>query len=125
LVFGFNRVTLSGCFLFFLVSFIFLFVKKRINIGHDLRKNWVVIFLGIIIYTSYCVAISPAIFQLHDGYFVMGGPNWQDTAMHLSIIQSLTQGNFPPQAPYFSGQPLTYYYFSDFHAAIVNTMFGR
>jgi hypothetical protein len=45
--------------------------------------------------------------------------------MHLSIIQSLTQGNFPPQAPYFSGQPLTYYYFSDFHAAIVNTMFGR
>jgi hypothetical protein len=71
------------------------------------------------------VAISPAIFQLHDGYFVMGGPNWQDTAMHLSIIQSLTQGNFPPQAPYFSGQPLSYYYFSDFHAAIVNTMFGK
>jgi uncharacterized membrane protein len=55
----------------------------------------------------------------------MGGPSWQDTAMHLSIIQSLTQGNFPPQAPYFSGQPLTYYYFSDFHAAIVNTLFGR
>ena len=55
----------------------------------------------------------------------MGGPNWQDTAMHLSIIQSLTQGNFPPQAPYFSGQPLSYYYFSDFHAAIVNTFFGK
>ena len=55
----------------------------------------------------------------------MGGPNWQDTAMHLSIIQNLSQGNFPPQAPYFSGQPLSYYYFSDLHAAIVNTFFGK
>ena len=55
----------------------------------------------------------------------MGGPNWQDTAMHLSVIESLTQGNFPPQAPYFSGQPLSYYYFSDLHAAIVNIFYGN
>lgn len=40
--------------------------------------------------------------------------------MHLSIVQNLSQGNFPPAAPYFSGWPLSYYYFSDFHAAILN-----
>lgn len=55
----------------------------------------------------------------------MGGPNWQDSAMHLSIIQSLAQGNFPPSAPYFSGQPLNYYYFSDLHAGIVSALTGK
>lgn len=54
----------------------------------------------------------------------MSGPNWQDTAMHLSIVQSLSQGNFPPIAPYFSGWPLSYYYFSDFHAAILGVVFS-
>lgn len=125
LIFGFTRETLSGCFLVFLMLFVLLLVRKKINIGLGLKKNWPILFVGILIYAVYFTALAPAIFQLHDGYFVMGGPNWQDTAMHLSIIESITQGNFPPQAPYFSGQPLTYYYFSDLHAAIVNTFFGK
>jgi hypothetical protein len=125
LIFGFTRVTLLGCFLVILFIFIYMLIRKKIRIGDDLRKIWQVILIGILIYAIYFTALIPAIFRLHNGYFVMGGPNWQDTAMHLSIIQSLTQGNFPPQAPYFSGQPLTYYYFSDLHAAIVNTMFGN
>jgi hypothetical protein len=125
LIFGFTRVTLLGCFLVFLSLFIYMLIRKRIRIGDGLRKIWPVILTGILIYVIYFTALIPAIFKLHNGYFVMSGPNWQDTAMHLSIIQSLTQGNFPPQAPYFSGQPLTYYYFSDLHAAIVNTILGK
>ncbi|MBI2314893.1 hypothetical protein HYU93_02440 [Candidatus Daviesbacteria bacterium] len=54
----------------------------------------------------------------------MASVNWQDTAMHQSIIQTISQGNFPPQAPYFSGQPLNYYYFIDFHTAILQTLYG-
>src|SRR6185503_1695195 len=27
-------------------------------------------------------------------------------------------GNFPPQVPYFAGEPLVYHWFADFHAAI-------
>jgi len=125
LIFGFTRETLLGCFLVFLILFALLLIRKKMNIGLGLRKNWPILFVGILVYAAYFVALAPAIFQLHDGYFVMSGPNWQDTAMHLSIIESITQGNFPPQAPYFSGQTLTYYYFSDLHAAIVNTMFGK
>ncbi|MDP9468094.1 MAG: hypothetical protein M3P32_05060, partial [Chloroflexota bacterium] len=48
-----------------------------------------------------------------------GGSNWSDLGVHLSIAQSLNAGNFPPQVPYFAGQPLIYHWFADFHAAIV------
>lgn len=125
LLFGFTRETLLGCFLVFLFLFGYVLIRKKVNIWAGVKKNWGILLVGIIIYNIYFIVLSPAVFRLHNGYFVMGGPNWQDTAMHLSIVQSLTQGNFPPQAPYFSGQPLSYYYFSDLHAAIVNTFFGN
>ena len=48
-----------------------------------------------------------------------GGSNWSDLGVHLSIAQSLNAGNFPPQVPYFAGEPLVYHWFADFHAAIV------
>ena len=47
-----------------------------------------------------------------------GGSNWSDLGVHLSIAQSLNAGNFPPQVPYFAGEPLVYHWFADFHAAI-------
>jgi uncharacterized membrane protein len=55
----------------------------------------------------------------------MSSSNWQDTAMHSGIIESISQGNFPPQAPYFSGVPLNYYYFTDFHSSIIETLYGN
>ena len=42
--------------------------------------------------------------------------------MHLGIIESLNQGNFPPQMPYYSGVRMTYHYFVDFHTAIIEKM---
>lgn len=125
LLFGFTRETLLSCFLFFLILFGYIIINKKTNILVGLKKNWQVVLVGLIVYIFFFIALLPAIFSLYNGYFVMGGPNWQDTPMHLSIIQSLSQGNFPPQAPYFSGQPLTYYYFSDLHAAIIVTFFGN
>jgi hypothetical protein len=47
-----------------------------------------------------------------------GGSNWSDLGVHLSIAQSVNAGNFPPQVPYFAGEPLVYHWFADFHAAI-------
>ena len=125
LIFGLSRVTLLGCVLFFAILLIILLRKRRLHIFTDMENSWQEIWVGFFIYAIFFVALLPAIFSYHDGYFVMSGPNWQDSAMHLSIIESLAQGNFPPQAPYFSGQPLSYYYFSDFHAAIVNIFYGK
>ncbi len=39
--------------------------------------------------------------------------------VHLSITQSVNAGNFPPQVPFFAGEPLVYHWFADFHAAIL------
>lgn len=113
LFFGFNeivQVVLASVFLLITIYFLF---KRRLKIGWENIP-------GFIVFLIFFIALLPAIFRLHNGYFVMGGPNWQDTAMHLSIIESLNQGNFPPQAPYYAGQPLNYYYFSDLHAAILS-----
>jgi len=55
---------------------------------------------------------------------VLTGSNWQDTPFHYEIIESLNQGNFPPQTPNYIGTPLTYHYFVDFHTAIIEKMFG-
>ncbi len=49
-----------------------------------------------------------------------GGSNWSDLGVHLSIAETLNSGgNFPPEVPYFSGEPLVYHWFADFHAAIL------
>ncbi len=59
-----------------------------------------------------------------EDYVVLSGSNWQDTPYHYEIIESINSGNFPPEDPSFSGFPLRYHYFVDFHAAIMEKSFG-
>ena len=56
--------------------------------------------------------------------WVSGGWNWSDFLVHVSIGKSIAAGNFPPQVPYFAGEPLTYHWFADFHGAIAATVAG-
>ncbi|MFH1474973.1 MAG: hypothetical protein ABIG85_03855, partial [Chloroflexota bacterium] len=58
------------------------------------------------------------------GGWVSGGWNWSDFLVHVSIGQSIVDGNFPPQVPYFAGVPLTYHWFADFHGAITAATAG-
>lgn len=58
------------------------------------------------------------------GGWVAGGWNWSDLLVHVAIGQSLIEGNFPPQVPYFAGVPLTYHWFADFHGAIAAILVG-
>ncbi len=53
-----------------------------------------------------------------DGY-CNGGWNWSDYLLHYSIISSVNAGVFPPQTPFYAGEPLSYDWFFDFAAAIV------
>ena len=53
---------------------------------------------------------------------VVGGWNYGDYFLHLSIIQSVNSGNFPPQEPIYSGEPLAYHWFIDFHTAIASRL---
>lgn len=71
------------------------------------------------------LALWPGIMTEYKGNYILSAVNWQDGAMHIGIIESLAEGNFPPQAPYFSGQGLSYYYFSDLHSAILRVLWGE
>ena len=62
--------------------------------------------------------------HLTSGGWVSGGWNWSDFLVHVSIGASIQNGNFPPQVPYFSGVPLLYHWFADFHGAIAATVAG-
>ncbi len=44
--------------------------------------------------------------------------------MHYEIIESINNGNFPPQMPYYAGVDMFYHYFVDFHTAILEKAFG-
>ena len=125
LILGFSRLSiLVSIFLIFLWFLIHLFRKKELSLNL-LKEHNLGVFLSLFVFLVYFIALYPAIFKIYQGYIVMSGPNWQDTALHLSIIQSISQGNFPPQAPYYAGRSLTYYYFTDFHSAILLTLFSR
>ena len=56
--------------------------------------------------------------------WVSGGWNWSDFLVHVAIGQSIVDGNFPPQVPYFAGVPLTYHWFADFHGSIAAATAG-
>ena len=58
-----------------------------------------------------------------DGW-VSGGWDWSDLLVHVAIGSSILHGNFPPEVPYFAGEPLTYHWFADFHGAIAATAAG-
>ncbi len=125
LILGFSRFSiLLSIFLILLWFLIHLSKNKKISLNL-LKEHRAGLFLSLFVFLVYFIALYPAIFRIYQGYIVMSGPNWQDTALHLSIIQSISQGNFPPQAPYYSGRSLTYYYFTDFHSAILLTLFSR
>jgi len=59
-----------------------------------------------------------------SGGWVSGGWNWSDFLVPVAIGQSILEGNFPPQVPYFAGVPLTYHWFADFHGAIAAGVAG-
>ena len=64
------------------------------------------------------VVLAAGLWHVTSDGVTSGGSNWSDLGVHLSIAQSMNAGNFPPQVPYFAGEPLVYHWFADFHAAI-------
>ncbi len=129
LAFGYSRDTIL--FSFFALTAIYTFVvykkgeplkpQKFIKL-RQFKKTSLLIF-AVIFLVSLAV-LSRSIWYENQSGIVLTGSNWQDTPLHYEIIESINNGNFPPQMPNFSGYPETYHYFVDFHTAIVENMFG-
>jgi hypothetical protein len=70
--------------------------------------------------TAWVAAVlARGLWQVGPHGVSVGGSNWSDLGVHLSIAQSVNAGNFPPQVPFFAGEPLIYHWFADFHAALL------
>lgn len=127
LAFGYSRHTILIAF-FVLFAFLLLFLlcntkteTRRSNLHlHSLKG--VLLSSGIALF-AYLV-LSKSVWVWHRGYIVLTGSNWQDTPMHYGIIESINNGNFPPQMPYYAGANMSYHYFVDFHTAILEKAFG-
>lgn len=117
LIFGLTDTVIFTSYVFWFLSFLYILNTKRkivINI-----KNKMIYIFAFLVFIIFYLALKNAIFYRYENYYVMSADNWQDTALHLSIIESIKEGNFPPQAPYFSKSKLRYHYFTDLHSAIL------
>ena len=79
--------------------------------------------VAIVFLVSLAVLYQSVWVQTSSG-IVLTGSNWQDTPFHYEIIESINNGNFPPQTPNYVGTPLTYHYFVDFNNAILEKVYG-
>ncbi|MEP7040804.1 MAG: hypothetical protein ABI864_04430 [Chloroflexota bacterium] len=85
---------------------------------HALRRDWLSFTVAGACAGFVGAVLQSGLWRDTPNGVSAGGSNWSDLGVHLSIAQSVNAGNFPPQVPYFAGEPLIYHWFADFHAAI-------
>jgi hypothetical protein len=129
LVFGYSRQTILLSFLALTAMYTAVVYKKGEPIQapkffrfKQIKKTSILLFAAIFIIAL--VVLAKSVWSSSEYGIVLTGSNWQDTPLHYEIIESINQGNFPPQMPNFAGVPMTYHYFTDFHTAIVENVFG-
>ena len=98
-------------------------IKPKTILGIGKIKKTSLLLFAIILLVSL-VVLGFSVWRPNQNGIIVTGSNWQDTPFHFEIIESLNQGNFPPQTPNYIGTPLSYHYFVDFHTAIIENMYG-
>ncbi len=129
LAFGYSRETIL--FSFLILAAIYTFVvswkgeslnSQKISKIKNIKPTSLLLFATIFI---ICLFILTRTVWVGNQYGIqITGSNWQDSPLHYEIIESINNGNFPPQMPDFAGVPLTYHYFVDFHNAIIENTYG-
>ena len=129
LVLSYSRETIL--FSFLALALIYGFVNSRKNSPcsfKDLLKitklNKALLFVFFLIFIISLVVLYRSVWFENDLGIVITGSNWQDTPLHYEIIESLNNGNFPPEMPNYSGHIMSYHYFVDFHTAILEKVYG-
>ena len=130
LLLGYSNTTISICFAILAAIYTFVVYKK----GQEFkpqhlkqklsRMNLTTLLLFALILLVSLGVLLKSVWFPNDYGIVITGSNWQDTPLHYEIIESLNNGNFPPQNPNYAGTPLSYHYFVDFHTAIIEKTYG-
>ena len=95
------------------------FRRQSVAAWRSVRREWAAFGFALAAALFVGVVLASGLWHSTPSGIAAGGSNWSDLGVHLSIAQSLNAGNFPPDVPYFAGEPLVYHWFADFHAAIV------
>jgi hypothetical protein len=129
LAFGYSRDTILFCFLALAAIYTVMVSWKgeplrlqKLSKLKEIKKTSILLF-GLIFLICLFV-LAKTVWVGNQNGIILTGSNWQDTPLHYEIIESINNGNFPPQMPDFAGAPLTYHYFVDFHTAIIEKMYG-
>ena len=126
---GYSQISIAISFSILTALYALLVFKKGEMIKPQsilkfggIKKTSVLLF-AVIFFISLTV-LCLSVWRGNDYGIIITGSNWQDTPFHYEIIESINNGNFPPQTPNYIGTPLTYHYFVDFHTAIMEKEFG-
>ncbi len=129
LAFGYSQQTILLSFLALTAVYALVVYKKGEPLNpqkflklKQIKKTSLLVF-AVIFLISLAVLYKSVWYGDQYG-IVLTGSNWQDTPFHYEIIESLNNGNFPPQTPNYVGTPLTYHYFVDFHTALIEKVYG-
>jgi hypothetical protein len=129
LTLGYSRETILASFLALAVVYGLVNSRKKSTCSFKdflkiIRLNKALLLVFLLIFVISAVVLYRSVWFENDLGIVITGSNWQDTPLHYEIIESINNGNFPPEMPYYSGETMSYHYFVDFHTAIIEKTYG-
>jgi hypothetical protein len=129
LVLGYSRETILVSFLALAVIYGLANSRKTASYSFKdflkiTRSNKALLLIFLLIFILSLVILYRSVWFENDFGIVITGSNWQDTPLHYEIIESINNGNFPPEMPNYAGNSMNYHYFVDFHTAILEKTYG-
>ena len=129
LVLGYSREAILVSFL--ALAVVYGLVNSRKTAQYSLegflkitRFNKALLLIFLLIFIISLAILYRSVWFENDLGIVIAGSNWQDTPLHYEIIESINNGNFPPEMPNYAGNSMNYHYFVDFHTAILEKTYG-
>ena len=129
LVFGYSKETILVSFL--ALTIVYGLVNSRKKEAYPFRNflkvrkfSKTLLLIFFLIFILSLVILYRSVWFENEFGIVITGSNWQDTPLHYEIIESINNGNFPPEMPHYVGNRMNYHYFVDFHTAILEKVYG-
>ncbi|MFQ5405751.1 MAG: hypothetical protein ACE5DI_01185 [Candidatus Micrarchaeia archaeon] len=125
LAFSYSAQTIALSHALLALPLVFLKVEPvPKKVFKEFKKHQKAIALAALSFAVVFFVLANSLWVQTPNGVASGGWNWSDFLVHHSIIQSVNEGNFPPQTPFFSGTPLVYHWFSDLHTAMLSKTTG-
>lgn len=126
LAFGYSRYTILASFALWVLLTPFTEFKQtpRKRTSEQLKQNLLPLAGAAIAFFAVFIVLNQTLWVPSPEGITVGGYNWADYFVHLSITESTNAGNFPPTTPYSAGTQLSYHWFVDFHTALFSKTAG-